>query len=154
MGNTTKTTKIIGRGDTPVDQANHQTTEDPTNLDKERSHGTSVIAVERKDIVLLNVHIKKQAAANTTTKSDGSTNKSGSGSEWGSSSESDAYLNHIVAHQYVQHMEGRDTQSWWVLLDNQSTVDVFVTRGYWKISGPWPVTWLFTCTEAQGQPTW
>ena len=25
-------------------------------------------------------------------------------------------------------MEGRDTQSWWVLLDNQSTVDVFVNK--------------------------
>ena len=65
---------------------------------------------------------KKQASSNATTGSakDGSGNKSKSENEssWGSSGDSDAYLNHTIAHQFMQHAKGRKSQHWWVLLES------------------------------------
>ena len=74
---------------------------------------------------------RKQASTNTTTNSQNSAPKSSSSEEnnsttWGGEGDNDAFLNHTVAHQYVQHMKGNETHMWWILLDNQSTVDVFM----------------------------
>ena len=56
----------------------------------------------------------------------GGSSQSDNDGSWGSTSDNDAYLNHTVAHQYVNNMEGKKPQMWWILLDNQSTVGVFV----------------------------
>ena len=73
---------------------------------------------------------KKQASANTTTNDSATGSKTssdeGGSTAWNDGIDNDAYLNHTVAHHYVQHLKGNKTHMWWVLLDNQSTVDVFM----------------------------
>ena len=39
--------------------------------------------------------------------------------------DSDAYLNHILAHHVLAHNQSKKTRTSWILLDSQSTVDVF-----------------------------
>ena len=43
-------------------------------------------------------------------------------------SPSDAYINHIIAHQSTSHLNQLKPNPRWVLLDNQSTVDVFMNK--------------------------
>ena len=120
--------------DTAAGRVGHQQTKDMVNLIKMGSRNTNAIAAEKWDTGPLSA--LKQAAANTTTSGGkagaSTTSQSSNESSWGSGKDSVAYLNHTMAHQCVQNLEGKKSQKWWVLLDNQSTVDVFVNKGLLK----------------------
>ena len=65
---------------------------------------------------------KVKGSASTMKRDD---NDDSSGVAW-ESTDSDAYLNHIIAYQTVLHLNQMKPKDTWVLLDNQSTVDIFV----------------------------
>ena len=62
--------------------------------------------------------------ANTT----GSNNTGNSSNEWDRGDENDAYLNHLVAYHTVSNAYDARIDPNWILLDNQSTVDIFVNK--------------------------
>ena len=68
--------------------------------------------------------INGEKIANTTTSRD----TRGNGTEWDSGDENDAYLNHLVAYHTVSNAYDARINPNWILLDNQSTVDIFVNK--------------------------
>ena len=45
--------------------------------------------------------------------------------EWSTSSDNDVYLNHIITHHTLSHNCNKKTRNTWILLNSQSTMDVF-----------------------------
>ena len=68
---------------------------------------------------------KIQGSTSTTVNVKNEENSDSAGVSW-ESNDSDAYMNHIIAYQTVSHMNQMKPKNTWVLLDNQSTVNIFV----------------------------